>query len=531
MTQYADEAAAFDRSRACFEAVVAELAGPSTSGQTHAQLEDFLHHGKGRELLRTLMQDRMDLQTVREQRQQVVDGEGVARTRVERGHQRGLATVLGQVTATRMAYRAPATPNLYPADAAWSLPTGKHSHGLRRLTALESARGSFADGADAIWRATGVRIGKRQVEALAQAAAVDVVAFYTARRPGPAPEHLLVMQFDGKGIVMIPKALREATAKAAAQAERKLRTRLSPGEKNGRKRMAEVAAVYDAVPAPRTADDIITRGTTASRASRKRGPNATGKWLTASVTHDIPTVISAGFDEAGRRDPTSQRTWVVLVDGNRTQIEAIQAEANRRAITVHIVVDFIHVVEYLWKAAAGSDRGALPGSLPVGFPDPPAEPAVRLITATGSPCVLSDSQPFDAAAGFSARECHHRAGYAVDTTLLRAWTGGRQLACRPVWGQSEVASSEPHGAPNGHRAAPVFTGASSDLAIPFLSEHTAALSHVHRLSLARSTTAAPSHPRLRPASRLSPSLSLWLRAGIVERTRMVPTFTAVRLTG
>jgi hypothetical protein len=351
MPGYADETAAFDRSRACFEAIVAELAGPQTSGHTHAQLEDFLHNGEGRELLRTLMQDRLDVQAAREQRQQVVDADGVERTRAERGHQRGLATVLGQVTATRMAYRAPRAPNLYPADAALSLPTGKHSHGLRRLTALASARGSFADAGDAIERATGVRIGKRQVEALAQAAAADIVAFYTARRPGPAPEHLLVMQFDGKGIVMITKALREATAKAAAQAERKLRTRLSPGEKNGRKRMAEVAAVYDAVPAPRTAADIIARGATTSRGSRKRGPKATGKWLTASVTHDIPAVISAGFNEAQRRDPTGRRTWVVLVDGNRTQIEAIQAQADRRAITVHIVVDFVHVVEYLWKAA------------------------------------------------------------------------------------------------------------------------------------------------------------------------------------
>jgi hypothetical protein len=352
MPGYADEVAgAFDRSRARFEAIVAELAGPQTSGQTHAQLEDFLHNGAGRELLRTLMQDRLDLQAAREQRQQVVDAKGVERTRAERGHQRGLATVLGHVTATRMAYRGPRAPNLYPADAALSLPMGKHSHGLRRLTALESAWGSFAHASDAIERATGVRIGKRQVEALAQAAAADIVAFYTARRPGPASEHLLVMQFDGKGIVMVTKALREATAKAAAQAERKLRTRLSPGEKNGRKRMAEVAAVYDAVPAPRTAADIITRGTATSRASRQRGPKATGKWLTASVTHDIPTVISAGFDEAQRRDPTGERTWVVLVDGNRTQIEAIQAEANRRDITVHIVVDFIHVVEYLWKAA------------------------------------------------------------------------------------------------------------------------------------------------------------------------------------
>ncbi len=68
------------------------------------------------------------------------------------------------------------------------------------------------------------------------------------------------MQFDGKGVVMIPEALREATAKAAARARRKLRTRLSPGEKNGRKPMAEVAAVYDTLPAPRTPADVITGG-------------------------------------------------------------------------------------------------------------------------------------------------------------------------------------------------------------------------------------------------------------------------------
>ena len=51
---------------------------------------------------------------------------------------------------------------------------------------------------------------------------------------------------------MLPEALRPATAKAAAAAEGKLATRLSPGEKNGRKRMAELACVYDAAPVPRT---------------------------------------------------------------------------------------------------------------------------------------------------------------------------------------------------------------------------------------------------------------------------------------
>ena len=34
----------------------------------------------------------------------------------------------------------------------------------------------------------------------------------------------------------------------------------------------------------------------------------------------------------------------------------------------------------LLNSPVGSDRGALPGSLPVGFPGPPAAPAVRVST-------------------------------------------------------------------------------------------------------------------------------------------------------
>ena len=81
------------------------------------------------------------------------------------------------------------------------------------------------------------------------------------------------MQYDGKGVVMRPGALREATAKAAAGSRRKLATRLSPGEKNGRKRMAELGCVYDCVPVPRTAADIIARpGKDPGRPGRPRPP-------------------------------------------------------------------------------------------------------------------------------------------------------------------------------------------------------------------------------------------------------------------
>ena len=113
---------------------------------------------------------------------------------------------------------------------------------------------------------------------------------------------MLALTCDGKGIVMRPDALRPATAKAAAAAAQKLATRLSPGEKHGRKRMAELAGVYDAAPAPREPGDIITPAGKEKK-DRARGPRAAGKWLTASVTGDIPAVIAAAFDEAERRDP------------------------------------------------------------------------------------------------------------------------------------------------------------------------------------------------------------------------------------
>ena len=339
------------------------MASEEAAGLQHGELEEQLDV-RGRELLRQLFRDRLELTSAREERRHDVTGEdGVRRTRAERGRTRPLVTRFGQVTVSRMAYRSPGRGNVHPLDAALNLPEEKHSHGLRKLAAVESARGSIEAAGAAVARATGVRIGKRQLEELARRAAAHVEAFYLFRVIDPGPEGWpLVLTFDGKGIVMLPEALRPATAKAAAAAQGKLATRLSPGEKNGRKRMAELACVYDAAPVPRTPEEVIstpaqkrTKNKTQARKGKGKGkprePQARGKWLTASVTDDIPAVIAAAFDEAERRDPQHKRERAVLIDGNNTQIEAVTAEAARRDVTVTIVIDFIHVLEYLWKAA------------------------------------------------------------------------------------------------------------------------------------------------------------------------------------
>jgi hypothetical protein len=282
-----------------------------------------------------MFQDRLRLTAALEERRHDVAGpDGVVRTRAERGRTRRLMTKFGLVTVSRIAYKAPGRENVHPADAALNLPEEKHSHGLRKLAAVESARGSMEE-------------------------------FCARRKLEDPPEEgcPLILTFDGKGIVMLPDALRPATAKAAENAENKLVTRLSPGEKHGRKRMAEVAGVYDAVPVPRAPEDVI-RTPAQKRKEKKqqaaagkkkpgtpREPQARNKWLTASVTDDIPAVIAAAFDEAERRDPSRQREWVVLIDGNNTQIEAVTAGAAKRGMKITIVIDFIHVAEYIWKAA------------------------------------------------------------------------------------------------------------------------------------------------------------------------------------
>lgn len=375
--------------------MVAWLDGPEAMATEHGDLEDRLQV-HSREQYRLLLQGHLDERARRERRRPGVTGsDGVLRPRVENGHQRGLTTVFGTVTVTRKAYRAvpgsaaPAAPpgeaggesdagtaavtdpssplptpqppvparNLHPADAVANLPVVRQSAGLSRLAAIEATRGSFGDAREAIERATGVRLGKRQVEGLVRLAAVDVDAFYAAGCPEPCPDLVLGLQCDGKGIVMRPGHLRPGTAKAAAKASAKLTTRLSPGEKHGRKRMAEIVAVYDLEPESRSIDDIVPARATAAgtaaagKPARRPGPVVTGKWLHANVTDDIPAVITAMFDEAERRDPRHERTWVALVDGNRQQIDTISDQATARGVRVTIVIDFVHVIEYVWKAA------------------------------------------------------------------------------------------------------------------------------------------------------------------------------------
>ncbi len=337
----------FSSSREHFDSVVDFLEAEEAFGLDHGALEAHLEVSS-RELFRRLFQDHLDLRAQREERVEgVVDATGAPRVSIEEGHHRALSTVFGEVGVERLAYRRRGEENLHLADASLNLPEEKHSHGLRRWSAIEASRGSYDEATAAIERGTGQKVGKRQVEVLAERAAADVDAFYAERSTPECAGDILVLSVDGKGIVMRPEALREATKQTAEDASPKLKGRLSRGEKRGRKRMAEIGAVYDVVPVPRSPTDVL-----ASKDDEQvKGPEANHKWLTASVVEDAAAVIADVFDEAQRRDPKHLCTWVALVDGNKHQIDCIEAQALTRKIDVTIIIDLIHVLEYLWTAA------------------------------------------------------------------------------------------------------------------------------------------------------------------------------------
>lgn len=81
----------------------------------------------------------------------------------------------------------------------------------------------------------------------------------------------------------------------------------------------------------------------------------------ASIEHTPQQVVDDAFGEALRRDPDRHRRWVVLVDGQRDQIKRVQRGARKLGAEVTIVLDIVHVLEYLWRAAyafhpAGSEE-------------------------------------------------------------------------------------------------------------------------------------------------------------------------------
>lgn len=368
--------------------MLAGLAGDLAAGEAMTlEAMEQLVVVRGRELLRAVFQYGLDAGADAEARLPEVTGsDGVARTRAERDHARTVVTTVGPVRVRRIAYRAQAkgVPALFPRDAVLNLPLRRYSWPLQRLAVMFTRDGAYELAGEFLRAATGITIGKRQLEELTAAAAAGVAAFYAVPAPGqPAPAPAgqpagpdpdepgpLALSADGKGVAMRPESRRKRT-RAPGKRVKNFGTRPGTGEK-GHKRIAEVACVFDVIPRARTPEQVMAGhhgGGDEERGKAKPAPQAVNRRYTVDIAADRSAAISWLFDEAGRRDPGHARDWIALVDGDNHQINLIKAEAAARGITgIVILIDLIHVLEYLWKAAWAFHR--------------PRDPAIETWTIT-----------------------------------------------------------------------------------------------------------------------------------------------------
>ncbi len=322
---------------------------------------------RGRALLRKLLQGHLDQRRPGEAAGPVAGADGVERSE-RRVHERRLETTFGTVAVERTGYARAGHDSLHPLDAALNLPPERYSLEVRRRVAVAAASRSFDEALFELSGSTAAQVPKRQAEQLVARAAADFDAFYEARQAergrSPPAGSVVVLTFDGKGVVLHRDDLREATRKAAEKRRRdrehlSLFTRLKPGEKKHAKRMATVAAVYTTAPFVRSPEEFLqslmppqpAAGARAKARTRSVRPRPVAKRVWASVEREPLDVVAEATLEAEHRDPEHVKHWVALVDGAETQLVLVEEAAAARGVDVTVILDIIHVVEYVWKAA------------------------------------------------------------------------------------------------------------------------------------------------------------------------------------
>ena len=236
-----------------------------------------------------------------------------------------------------MGYSRDGAPSIYPLDQTLALPARSFSYELQRRLVKAAVQNPFHESVEAVADLTGVSVPKRSLEEILRDAALDFDAFYQERAPGPANGSILVAAVDGKGIPMVKPGGAQPSV------------RLTKGQKANKKRMATVAAVFTRAPWVRTPEQVVEslfRTERQTPAAGQAPPRPENKRVWASLLKGKTAVIEEVAQEMQRRDPEGIKTRVAVTDGERAlQIRVVGT------LGVTLILDLLHVLEKLWKAA------------------------------------------------------------------------------------------------------------------------------------------------------------------------------------
>ena len=315
------------------------LASPTLQFPLH-QIECQQEH-KGRVLQRSLLQTHV---------QQRGNGDVGPALRVteqsttflynhRRLQRRTLKTIFGPIHIERIGYGRQGAGSIHPLDENMQLPARSFSYELQKRMVKAAVQGPFRESTERMQDMTGISVPKRSLEEIIQDAAQDFDAFYAERLPESWQQtaSILVIAVDCKGIPMVQPGNQQRS--------------VIKGQKTGRKKMATVAAVFTRAPWVRTPEQVVeslfrTDPKKVIEAGQPCPPRPEHKRVWASLVKGKSSVIEQVVQEVQRRDPENYKTHVALTDGER----ALQILVGNK-MKVTLILDLLHVLEKVWKAA------------------------------------------------------------------------------------------------------------------------------------------------------------------------------------
>ena len=249
-------------------------------------------------------------------------------------------SVFSKIRFRRHYFHAPGQEGFCPLDAELSLPARCYSDLLRDWAEYCITDESYDESIKVLERILNLSISKRALETGVMEDAIDVEAFYEQKAvPPPETEgSILVIQADGKGVPMV------RTGPASPSARR------GKGEKRTKKKEAVVTAVYTIGSYFRTPQEVaeaLLRDQAGDKEEcRSQRPTPVGKEVRATLAGKT-VAFERLTRRVAQREGSHIQHRVALTDG----AEPLQRQVNDRLSTFILILDIIHAIEYLWKAA------------------------------------------------------------------------------------------------------------------------------------------------------------------------------------
>lgn len=274
-------------------------------------------------------------------------------------HNKGLRirsyfSVFGKLTIERAKYYSGLEKTHYPLDSALGLPKGSYSYLLEDWLAFGAVETDFAQSVSYIERILGHPLHGMQSSRCTYHLSTQVDNFYQVQdQVFQAESTHLSVSYDGKGIPIMRSETERSQENTAI--------RLSKGQKRDVRREATVSVSSCFRAQKRSAEQIIAslfskpadRPTSSKDNSQKKQVWHEQKHIRAFLC-DKQKAIDYGIDDLLKRDKSGSKPIIVLIDGDKALEKAIKKTVTEKKVAHRVeayVLDFIHLLEYVWKVA------------------------------------------------------------------------------------------------------------------------------------------------------------------------------------